>query len=438
MFGPGSGQAAPAVQERLLDNGLKVIVQEDHRAPVAVSQVWYKVGASYEHAGITGVSHALEHMMFQGTQRHEPGEFSRIIAENGGEENAFTSLDYTAYFQKLERSRLPVSFELEADRMRGLTLPEAEFAKEIKVVMEERRLRTEDDPQALLQEGTMAVSFQTSPYRNPVIGWMQDLEQMQVADLRRWYERWYAPNNATLVVVGDVVPEEVFKLAERHFGPLPRAEPVAHKRRTEVPQKGMRRITVREVAKLPYLTMGYKAPVLADTVAGPGQVPAAEVYALEVLAGVLSGGESARLPRRLVREQAVAADAGAGYDRLDRLETLFVLSGVPAEGRSVADLEAAMRAEVEALKREPVAASELDRVKARVIAAEVYERDSQFYQGMQIGILESVGLDWRLKDQYVAAIQAVTADAVQAAARKYLLDDRLTVGVLEPIAARKH
>ncbi|OQX32545.1 MAG: peptidase M16, partial [Candidatus Sedimenticola endophacoides] len=227
------------VHEFTLGNGMRVIVKEDHRAPIAVSQVWYKVGASYEPDGITGVSHLLEHMMFKGTQAHPPGEFSRIVAANGGEENAFTGSDYTAYYQTLSSDRLEIAFELEADRMRNLTLLEEEFLKEVEVVKEERRLRTEDSPTSLTYEQFSAVAYRSLPYANPVIGWMNDLENMSVEDLRRWYRLWYAPNNATLVVVGDVEPRQVLELAERHFGPLA-PEPVPPlKPLIEPPQRGM-------------------------------------------------------------------------------------------------------------------------------------------------------------------------------------------------------
>ena len=199
-----NGVPAAATSEFSLDNGLRVIIREDHRAPVVVSQIWYKVGGSYEHAGITGISHALEHMMFKGTKAHPAGEFSRIISDNGGNENAFTGNDYTAYFQTLEKSRLPISFELEADRMQHLLLEPEDFAREIEVVKEERRLRTEDSPQSYLNEVAMATSFQTSPYRYPIIGWMSDLRKMNAGELKSWYRQWYEPNNATLVVAGDV------------------------------------------------------------------------------------------------------------------------------------------------------------------------------------------------------------------------------------------
>ena len=215
------------VTEYQLDNGMQVIVKEDHRAPVAVSQVWYRVGASYEPDGITGISHALEHMMFKGTPQVGAGEFSRIISALGGTENAFTGSDYTAYFETLAVEHLERALELEADRMRNLLLDADEFAKEIAVVKEERRLRTEDKPSGRVYEQFNAVAWRSSPYRNPIIGWMNDLEHMTIDDLTAWYRRWYAPNNATLVVVGDVEPETVRAIAQRHFGTLAPSEPIS-------------------------------------------------------------------------------------------------------------------------------------------------------------------------------------------------------------------
>ncbi|MDD1612405.1 MAG: insulinase family protein, partial [Methylococcaceae bacterium] len=285
----------PKVSEHKLKNGLKVLVQEDHRSPVVVSQVWYKVGSSYEPGGITGISHMLEHMMFKGTDKLKPGEFSRIIAENGGDENAFTGTDYTAYFQTMNASRLAVSFELEADRMRHLHLLPDELKKELEVVTEERRMRTDDNPQAKVAEYFSAAAYTNSPYQHPVIGWPADIAHYTVEDLQAWYQRWYAPNNATLVVVGDVKTDDVFALAEKYFAELKPSEIKPIKPQTEMPQVGVRRIVVKAPAKLPYLTMGYKVPSLA-TAEQDG-----EAYALEVLAGVLDGGKSARLSSRLVR-----------------------------------------------------------------------------------------------------------------------------------------
>ncbi len=415
------------VHEFRLDNGLRILVKEDHRAPVVVSQIWYKVGASYEHDGITGVSHVLEHMMFKGTKKHGPGEFSRIIAENGGRENAFTGRDYTAYFQQLEKGRLEISFEMEADRMRNLLLPPEEFAREVKVVMEERRMRTEDNPQALTYEQLNAAAFVNSPYHHPIIGWMEDLRSLEIDDLKEWYRRWYAPNNATLVVVGDVDPQAVLELARKHYGPLEPSELSPPKPRIESRQRGTRRVTIRVPAKLPYLVMGYKVPVLKTAEAEW------EPYALEVLAGVLDGGNSARLSRRLVRKQQLAANAGAGYDLYAMRQSLFLLDGTPAEKHTTAELEKALRAEIERLKEEPVTAEELARVKAQVVAGKTFERDSLFYQAMQMGTLETVGLGWRRMEEYSDKVAAVTAEQVRAVARKYLVDDHLTIAELKPL-----
>lgn len=416
----------PNVHEMTLKNGLKVIVKEDHRSPVVVSQIWYKVGSSYEHDGTTGLSHALEHMMFKGTAKHGPNEFSRIIAENGGRENAFTSRDYTAYFQQLEKSRLKISFELEADRMRNLTLSPKEFAKEIQVVMEERRMRTDDDPESLTDEQFNAVAFLNSAYRIPVIGWMDDLKSMRVEDLRKWYETWYAPNNATLVVVGDVKPKHVFEMAKKYFGPL-KPSTIPHvKPREEIPQTGIRRITVKAPAELPYIIMGYKVPVLRTAKIKW------EPYALDVLSGILSGGDSARIPKNLIRGKQVAAQASAGYDLDSRNENLFELDGTPAQGHNINELEKALRDQVQKLRDNLVSDDELNRVKAQVVAGDVYQRDSLFYQAMLIGSLESVGLGWQVEDQYVDKVKAVTAEQVRDVARKFLIDDHLTVATLDP------
>jgi zinc protease len=428
LAAPFAVQAAPPkVSEFKLDNGLKILVQEDHRAPVAVSQVWYKVGASYEHDGITGLSHMLEHMMFKGTEKHPPGEFSRIISANGGSENAFTGQDYTAYFQTLEKSRLKVSFELEADRMRNLKILPAEFDKEHQVVLEERRLRTDDQPRAKLAEQFDALAYSNGPYKNPVIGWPDDVAGLTVADLTEWYRQWYAPNNATLVVVGDVDPQEVYQLARKFFGPLKPSVLPPVKPRSEIEQLGIRRMIVRVPAKLPYLAMGYKVPVLK------GAAEEWEPYALEVAAGILDGGNSARLESRLVRGQQIAAAVGAGYDLYSRLPSLFMIEGTPVQGKTLQFLEKALLAEVRKIQDEPVAQEELDRVKAQVLASKVYERDSIFYQAMQLGTAETVGLSWKTVEEYVDKVNAVTPEQIQKVARKYLVEDYLSVGYLEPL-----
>ena len=416
-----------AVQSYQLSNGMKVLVIENHRAPVVVSQVWYKVGSSYEHDGITGISHVLEHMMFKGTEEHPAGEFSEIIAANGGEENAFTGQDYTAYFQKIANDRLELCLELEADRMRNLTLDEKEFLKEVEVVKEERRLRTEDKPTALTYERFNAVAFTNSPYRRPIIGWMEDLDTLTIDDVRKWYKTWYAPNNATLVVAGDVMAEEVYRLAKQYFGQLPTSEIEVLKPRREAKQYGTQRLTVEVPAKIPYLVMGYKTPVLTNV------EEEWEVYALEVLAGLLDGGSSARLTNNLVRGQHIADSASASYGMTAKHETLFVLSAVPSDGVATDVLEFALREQIDRLKTQLPDEKELDRVKAQVVASQVYQQDSTFYQAMEVGMLDTIGLPWQVKDEYVENIMAVTADQVQQVAKKYLVDEQLTVAVLDPL-----
>ena len=423
---PFSTHASTSVHEYHLKNGLKLLVAVDHRAPVVVSQIWYKVGSSYEHNGITGISHVLEHMMFKGTKKHGPGEFSRIIAENGGRENAFTGSDYTAYFQLLEKSRLPVSMEMESDRMRNLTLPPKEYKKELAVVKEERHMRTDDNPRALTEEQFNAVAYNNNPYRNPVIGWMNDLNNLTVDDVRAWYNRWYEPNNATLVIAGDVNPDEVYKMAQKYYGSIPAGKIIPDKPRIEAPQDGPRRLIVRTPARVPYLLMGYKVPVLKT------DKTSWEPYALDVLSGILSSGRSARLPRILVREKQIAVAADAGYDMYALHNNMFELDATPAPGHTVAEVETALHEQIKRLRDEPVSDDELNRVKAQVIAGKVYQKDSVFYQGMVLGTLETVGLSYKLADEYVDKIKAVTAKQVQEVARKYLIDDHLTVAQLEP------
>lgn len=419
--------ANASIHEYKLDNGLKLIVQEDHRSPVVVSQVWYRAGSLDEVNGKTGVAHVLEHMMFKGTKEVKAGQFSRLIAAAGGKENAFTSTDYTCYFQQLEKSNLPLAFKLEADRMVNLQLTEEEFAKEIKVVMEERRWRTDDKPQSKVNEAFQGTVYRAHPYSRPVIGFMNDLENMTVADAREWYNNWYAPNNATVVVVGDVNAQDVYKLAKQHFGKLkPKALP-ARKPQVEPAQIGERRVVVKAPAKLPYLLMGYHVPPLVNPDSDW------EPYALEVLAGVLSGNSAARLNQQLVRETQLAVDASAGYDLMSRgRQSIFALDATPSEGKTVAQLEAALLEQIEKIKQSGVTEEELNRVKAGVIAADVYQRDSMFYQGMQLGTTETIGFPWKVVQDYPAKLRAVTAEQVQAVAKKYLLKDNLTVATLDP------
>ncbi|MFO6216418.1 M16 family metallopeptidase, partial [Pseudomonas aeruginosa] len=300
-----------------LDNGLKVIVREDHRAPVVVSQLWYRIGSSYETPGLTGLSHALEHMMFKGSRKLGPGEASRVLRDLGAEENAFTTDDYTAYYQVLARDRLPVALEMEADRMAHLSLPADQFKSEIEVIKEERRLRTDDNPNALAFERFKAAAYPASGYHTPTIGWMADLQRMTIDDLRHWYESWYAPNNATLVVVGDVTADEVKTLAKRYFGEIPWRQLPPARKPLELAEPGERRLKLYVRTQLPNLIMGFNVPSL-----GSSENPR-EVNALRLIGALLDGGYSARLASRLERGEELVAGASTYYDAFNRGDSLF-------------------------------------------------------------------------------------------------------------------
>ncbi len=416
------------VHSYTLDNGLQLFVKTDHRVPIATTQVWYKVGSSYEYGGITGISHILEHMMFKGTSRYPEGEFSRLIAMKGGQENAFTGRDYTGYFQDVAAQQVALSFELEADRMQHLILNEAAFEKERQVVIEERRLRTDDNPQAATYEQFSATAFLSGPYHHLPIGWMNDLEHMTKADLERWYKKWYAPNNAIIIVVGDVDPKKMHRLAKKYFGDIPAGDLGMLKPQEEIDILGERRITVRKPAQLPYLLMGYPVPVI-NTAADD-----AEPYALSVLAAVLGGGASSRLQKEVVRDQGIVTQVSASYDPFMRLGTQFMLSATPAQGHSVEEVEQALMAEIARVQAKPISKSELERVITQMTAEQIYAQDSISYQAYLIGSLESVGLPWQLMDDYLIYIKQVTPQQVQAVAKKYLTAPRLTVAELEPLA----
>ena len=418
--------AADDTVERKLANGLRVIVKPDRRAPVAVVMAWYRVGSIDEVNGVTGVAHVLEHMMFKGTATTPAGEFSRIIAAAGGRDNAFTSNDFTGYFVMLQKTHLELALKLEADRMVNLTLAPEEFAKEIRVVMEERRLRTEDRPRSKVYEQLMATALTAHPYRNPIIGWMNDLENMRVEDAREFYRLWYAPNNVVMVVVGDVEPGQVFDLVKKHFGAIP-SRPLPRRKPQEEPaQLGAKRIIVKAPAELPHVMMAFQVPVLRDPERDW------EPYALEMLAAVLSGNETARLNRSLVREQRLANSAGASYEGIARGPDFFFLSATPTRGKSAAEVEQGLRREMARIIDEGVTVEELDRVKAQAIAAHVFQRDSMFFQARVIGTLEMTGLSHRTLDLQLAKLREVTAEQVREVARKYFREHTLTIAYLDP------
>lgn len=418
---------AQTAQEFTLKNGMKVVVKEDRRAPTAVQMVWYKVGSMDEFNGTTGVSHALEHMMFKGTKQHKVGEFSRLVAEMGGSENAFTASDFTAYFQQIEKSHLEAVMALEADRMANLQFSADEFSKEIRVIMEERRWRTDDQPLGLLSEALNAAAWTAHPYHHPVVGWMDDLQHMNVNDIAGWYRQWYAPNNATLVVAGDVDAQRVLALANKYFGKIPSHALPKAKPQEEPTQLGMRRVTVKAPAENPYVMLAFKVPALRDVQNDQ------EAYALDVLSAVLDGYDNARLNANLVRTQNKAISVGAGYSGISRGPVLFTLEGSPAPGVTTEQLENLLREQVARIANEGVSAQELQRVKTQLIASQVFKRDSVFGQAMEIGMLETTGIGQKNIDRIIDKLKAVTPEQVQAVAKKYFSDDNLTVATLVPL-----
>ena len=432
LFAPLSWAASsqPAdTHEFNFNNGLKLIVREDHRAPTVAHMVWYRAGSMDETNGRTGVAHVLEHMMFKGTHQVKAGEFSRLVAAVGGRENAFTSRDYTAYFQQVEKSKLEDVIKLEADRMSNLNFDDAEFAKEIQVIMEERRLRTEDNPSSLLNESLMATAFMSSPYRHPVIGWMNDLVNMKAADARDWYRSWYAPNNATVVISGDVDPQQIYKMVQKYYGSAIAHELPVRKPQVEPPQKGIKQVLVKAAADNAQLAMAWKVPRLE-----PGKLDDPEPYALELLTAVLDGYDNARLNRVLVKQEKVVNDVGVSYDMVSRGPELFLIGATLAKGKTVDQAQASIRKALDDLKQKGILESELKRIQVRILSEQIYKRDSIFGQAMEIGSNEMAGFSWKDIDVMLEKMQTITPAQVQAVAKKYLVDEGLTIAVLDPQA----
>ena len=424
-----SGQLLAQIQQFTLDNGLKILVKEDHRAPIAISMVWYNVGSADEPGGITGISHVLEHLMFKGTKKNPLGVFSKTIAAIGGQENAFTSNDYTAYHEQIAAAHLAVSFELEADRMQHLLLDKDEFSREIKVIQEERRMRTDTNPQALAFERFLATAHLTSPYHHPVIGWMSDLKHMDVNDAKTWYQRFYAPNNATLVVVGDVQAAKVYSLAKHYFGAIARHPQTLRKLQIEPHAMGKKTVLVQTQAQIPILIMGYTVPSLVT--ASPAQ--ATTPYALDLISGILEAGNGGRFNKHLVRGKQIASAVDVNYNKYARYQTQFVILGAPNKTHSLADLKDGIAAEISRLQTEPVSEDELHRMKTQLIAQKTFERDTIYAQAMELGILETVGLGWQTADKYVERINSVTAKQIQDAAQLYFQENNMTEAQLIPV-----
>jgi zinc protease len=408
--------------ETILSNGLKVILMENPKAPLITFHIWYRVGSRNEEWGRTGLSHVLEHMMFKGTKKHGPEDYSRIIQENGGETNAFTSRDYTGYFATLRSDRVQVVMDLEADRMQSLNLREEDFVTERMVVIEERRQRTEDDPQAFLMEQLEATAFQVQPYHWPIIGWMEDLMRITLEDLKRHYQTYYNPANSFLVVVGDFKRGEMLSRIEKTFGGIPPGIAPKQEKPKDPPQAGERRISVRKEAQLPFLVMGYRAPNLRHP----------DSYVLEVINAILSGGKSSRLYLNLILEKQLALEADSENSLLSKDPALFYLYATPLPGKQVGEVEKALEQEIERLQKEPVDKRELEKVKNQLESSFIYSQDSLIFQAMLLARYE-ISQSWKVIDQYLPLIRRVTPEDIQRVARQYLIPDNRTVGTLIPL-----
>jgi len=410
------------VREKVLPNGLKILLLEEHKSPVAVVQVWYRVGSRNEELGKTGLSHLLEHLMFKGTEKSGPEEYSKIIQRNGGNENAFTNNDNTTYFAQIASDRIGVVLGLEADRMQNLKFDDAQFAPEHQVVIEERRLRTEDNPVSELFEVISAAAYVGHPYGWPIIGWMSDLRQATREDAMAYYRLHYTPSNAFVVVVGDFDSDQLLAQIEAEFGSLTNTATPPPVRAVEPVQQGERRTVLRRPAQLPFVALAYHVP----------NVTSADAPALEVLAAVLGNGKSSRLYKDLVYQRRLALDVGASFDLTSVDPGLFYLYAQPLPGKTVASLEKELVDAIELLKTKDVGERELRKAKNGLASSAVLAQDSLFYQAMMLGQYEMTG-DWKRIDDYLPTVEAVTADDIRRVAKTYLTRDNRTVGVLDPL-----
>jgi len=409
-----------------LKNGMQVVIVENHRVPVVTHMVWYQVGSADEGPGETGIAHFLEHLMFKGTKKRKPGEFSQIVARNGGQENAFTSTDYTAYFQTIAADRLEMVMEMEADRMTNLVITEKEVEPERLVVLEERRSRVDNNPGAILGEHINGALFLNHPYRNPVIGWEHDIKALDIKRILAFYKRWYAPNNAILVVAGAITAEQVRPLAKKYYGKIPAQPPVVRNRAKEPPQSAAREVVLRDKrVRQPSWRRSFLAPTLqwGDKT---------HVYPLEVLSNILGGGASSRLYRRLVVENKTAVSSGAYYSGDDRGPGRFVFYASPRGDVSMDALETAVEAEIIDIIKNGITADEVLRAKERMVAEAVYARDSLSGGARALGAALASGLSVDDVESWPDNIAAVTAKQINAAAKALFDNNRSVTGLLLP------
>ena len=412
---------ATAVKEFVLDNGLKVFLLEDHKSPAVTFQVWYRVGSRNEKDGKSGLSHFLEHMMFKGTPSIRPEEYSRIIAKNGGRSNAFTTSDVTVYFATMSRDKIGIELEMEADRMANALLADTYFEPEKKVIQEERRLRTDDKPVAALDEVTSAVAYTVHPYRRPVIGWMDDIQNLSRQDLVDHYKLYYAPNNAFIVVAGDFSTDEILPKIKAAFEKIPRGPEPPKVRAEEPPQRGERRVFLKKEAELPFVMMFYHAPNLKSP----------DNFALDLLTVVLAGGRSSPLYHDLVYQKRLARSVDANYSSVSMDPGGFSITAQLMPGKEPPEVEREIDILVDKIKSELISERDLQKAKNQIESSFIFAQDSIFGQAMKIGYYEATG-DWRQMDHYIEGIRRVTREDIQRVAKEYLDRDRRTVGVLIP------
>jgi zinc protease len=412
------------VTEQRLDNGMDIILAENHKAQVISFQVWYRAGSRNDVWGKTGLAHVFEHLMFKGTKNISKEEFARQIQEVGGNFNAFTSHDFAAYFENTAADHIEIPIRLEADRMQNLEFTKEEFQTEKMVVIEERRLRTQDRPKAFLTEQTMAAAFQAQPYHWPVIGWMEDLKRISYEDVTQFYHRYYDPSNALVVAVGDFQAEELFRTISKSFGNIASAEKPEHYRYRDPLQRGERRILVSREASLPYIILGYHVPNFSHS----------DAYVLEVISAILSAGKSSRLYKNIVRSKSLAISAGTDYSLLSIDPPLFQIYAEPLPGVQTEQLEQALLEEIEKLREKAIDDRELQKAKNQLESAFVFGQDSIFFQGMLLARYE-IADSWEEIRNYLPAVREVSAEDVSRVAKKYFQSTNQTIGILKPLAA---
>ncbi|WP_442767661.1 M16 family metallopeptidase [Acinetobacter bohemicus] len=413
--------------ETTLNNGLKVIIREDHRSPMVMTQIWYGVGSSDESGNLLGISHVLEHMMFKGTNKVPNDEFTRLSRLYGGNVNASTFTNYTNYYQLYPKTYLPMALELESDRMSNLLLRQQDFEPEIKVVMEERRLRTDDNPRSLAFERFKWISYPTSHYRQPVIGYMKNLQNIQLEDVKKWYRDWYTPNNAILIIVGDVDAESALLQVQKYFGDIPARKTPPRNDVLEFDRVGYRHMELNLPVQVPNLYMAWNVRSLV-TAKNPQ-----DAYALTIIKNVLDSGISSRLQDRLVRDKKILTAISVSYDPYNRGDSLLSISALPTDGVSLQDAEKAIQSEIDLLKTELIQAEEVERVTAKFVSNLVYSQDDIAGQTKMIGNLEINGLSFRLMDELPKHFETVAPQDIQRVANIYFVRDNLSTLYLSPV-----